>query len=687
MGSLVTDAARLSSYRALLRNRNYRLWFVSALGSSLGDWVGLVALQTLIVSLSESNPRAQVFGLGAIMAARLVPSMVVGPVAGVISDRYDRKRLMVFTDLARGSLFVGIAFSRELSALLALTFAVECLSLLYMSAKDASLPVIVERRHLTQANQLNLLVSYGTLPFGAFVATALVGLGALLQGVGLAALSTSQFALLLNAGTFVAAGLLVTRVRMPEHGRRADTAETSGILGELREGLQFIRERHVIRSLIVGVVGAAFGAGVVVALGPAFVKQSLDGRGTDWAPFMAVVGTGLVVGILLVPILTARFPKERVFPVVLSATAVMAMVVATMPSLPAASVAGFLLGGVSGLSFVIGYTLLGEHADDEVRGKTFAAFYTVTRIAMFSALVFGPFLAGGIDGILVLLSGRTFAPDGVRITAFLSGLVALAAALLSWRGFNRALRERPAQRMRLPWAGGRLDSAGVLIAFEGVEGSGKSTQMAMLARTLREEGRDVVVTREPGGSRVAERVRELVLDRGSEPMNARTEALLYAAARAEHVDAIIRPALEAGKVVLTDRYVDSSLVYQGQARGLGEADVAEVNRWATEGVLPDAVVLLDLDPEEGLRRAGRRSVADRIEGEGQAFHHLVAQGYLRLARSDRRRYVVVPADGDEARVAERVRAGLRPWLPRPDKGPTGRRDETVEPRRDDRVTR
>jgi dTMP kinase len=214
----------------------------------------------------------------------------------------------------------------------------------------------------------------------------------------------------------------------------------------------------------------------------------------------------------------------------------------------------------------------------------------------------------------------------------------------------------------------RRHSTAALIAFEGVEGAGKSTQLELLRRTLEGRGgpgdrwggppegrrREVVVTREPGGTPVGERVRELLLDPEVE-FSPRAEALLFAAARAELVERVIRPALERGAVVLCDRYLDSSLAYQGGARGLGREPVEEVNRFATGGLLPDLVVLLDLDPAAGLRRLGGR---DRIEAQDLAFHRRVREAFRALAAADPKRFAVVDGAAPVHEVAARVHAAV-----------------------------
>jgi dTMP kinase len=196
-----------------------------------------------------------------------------------------------------------------------------------------------------------------------------------------------------------------------------------------------------------------------------------------------------------------------------------------------------------------------------------------------------------------------------------------------------------------------MGDPGRLIAFEGVEGAGKSTQLELLRRELEGRGREVVVTREPGGTPVGERVRALLLDPEVE-LHPRAEALLFAVARAELVERVIRPALERGAVVLCDRYLDSSLAYQGGARGLGRGPVEEVNRFATGGLLPDLVVLLDLDPADGLRR--RQGDRDRIEGQDLEFHRRVREAFRALAAADPRRFAVVDGAAPVPEVAARV---------------------------------
>ena len=195
---------------------------------------------------------------------------------------------------------------------------------------------------------------------------------------------------------------------------------------------------------------------------------------------------------------------------------------------------------------------------------------------------------------------------------------------------------------------------GLFVCFEGGDGAGKSTQVRLLTEALERRGRRVVVTRQPGGTPLGQQIRDLVLH--GDHMDARAEALLFAADKAHHVETLIRPALAEGAVVITDRYVDSSITYQGAGRDLGADEIRDLQHWAVGGVLPDLTIVLDVAPEVG--RARRGDVHDRLESEADAFHAAVRQGYLDLAAADPGRYLVLdasdPVESLHAAVVARV---------------------------------
>lgn len=195
--------------------------------------------------------------------------------------------------------------------------------------------------------------------------------------------------------------------------------------------------------------------------------------------------------------------------------------------------------------------------------------------------------------------------------------------------------------------------SGYFIVFEGGEGAGKSTQEALLTEALEQRGLTVTRTREPGGTPAGEEIRRVVLSPEFEGLDPRAEALLFAAARGEHVARVIRPALERGEVVICDRYLDSSVAYQGFARGLGPRRIRDLSLWATNELLPDLTIVLDIDPADGL---GRFTERDRLEAEPLDYHRQVRAAYLALAEEDPERYLVLDARDDIQAIAAAILA-------------------------------
>ncbi|MCL4338250.1 dTMP kinase [Patescibacteria group bacterium] len=209
---------------------------------------------------------------------------------------------------------------------------------------------------------------------------------------------------------------------------------------------------------------------------------------------------------------------------------------------------------------------------------------------------------------------------------------------------------------------------GFFITFEGIEGSGKSTQVGLLGSRLKEEGYDIVVTREPGGTRIGEEIRSITHGRENVDLTAVTEAYLMAASRAQHVREIIKPSLSEGKIVVCDRYIDSSLAYQGYGRQLGEKEILELNKAALEGVMPDLTILLDVSCETGFARRNGTDKIDRLDLQQKDFYERVYRGYHLLAKKFSDRYFVVDSSKEieivEGLIWERVegKVGKNPKL-------------------------
>ncbi len=200
---------------------------------------------------------------------------------------------------------------------------------------------------------------------------------------------------------------------------------------------------------------------------------------------------------------------------------------------------------------------------------------------------------------------------------------------------------------------------GLFIVFEGGDGSGKSTQVARLVDALRADGHTVVATREPGGTGIAEQIRRVILDPANVEMCDRAEALLYAASRAEHVHHVVRPALDRGDIVVSDRYMDSSVIYQGLGRGLGADAVRQLNLWATEGLRPDLTIVLDMPVELGLDRVG---TPDRLELAPREMHERIRGYYQSMASTDPAHYVLLDAHRSIDAIAADVLAHVQPLL-------------------------
>jgi len=202
---------------------------------------------------------------------------------------------------------------------------------------------------------------------------------------------------------------------------------------------------------------------------------------------------------------------------------------------------------------------------------------------------------------------------------------------------------------------------GLLVTFEGIEGSGKSTQIELTRAYVEEQGYSCLVTKEPGGSPLGEEIRGFLLDRGDLRIDPLTELFLIEADRAEHVAEVIRPALDEGRIILCDRYTDATIAYQGYARGLDITVITQMNHWATGGLTPQCTIVLDCPVAVGMARA---TGEDRFEREGKQFHEQVREGYLRIARQEPQRVTVVSGEGEQAAIQEKIRRIIRPLLDR-----------------------
>ena len=666
MSSIAEEVAALrgtrsATFRDLLTHRPFARLLAAMSVSSFGDWVGFVAVTSIVVSLGGTTASLAVSG---VMIARTLPAFLFGPIAGTLVDRLDRKRIMIGADVARGAMYLSMAFFQRLWAIYLLSFAIECLSLLWSPARDASLPNLVPRRQLTNANSLVLLSSYATLPIGGAAFAALTAVS-IWMGARIPALAAKPeaLALILDAGTFLFSAAMVAGIAIrTQPGHATGHMDVSRVWHDTLDGINFLRENSLASAMTGGIVGAFAAVGAVLAIGPVFVSETLEAGPSGWGLVVSAFGVGMGLGMASAGQAAKALERELLFVWSLIAAAAALFVLATMPNLSWAIVFTVWLGAFCGLAWVSGYTLLQENVVDEFRGRTFGALTTLSRMVLFLSLAAFPVLAQIYKWVIKAVSsgqfyvgGNRIDLSGTRLALCTAGLMVVGAGFNTRRLLKRYRLSRPVPLTLVPKLK-RPPATGLFIAFEGVEGAGKGTQITMAEAHLRSLGLDVLVTREPGGTTAGEQIRELLLDPDTGKLDARAEALLFAASRAQTVANVIRPALAEGKVVICDRYVDSSLAYQGWARGLGEPDILSLNVWATQGLFPDMVILLHLEPERGLARSDEP--LDRMEREGQQFLAKVADAYLKIAEENPERFVVVDADRDPATVFDSVRVAL-----------------------------
>jgi dTMP kinase len=646
--------------------------------SSLGDWLGLLATTAMAQSLSGGSYATANFAIAGVFIARLLPAVFLGPIAGVIADRFDRRNLMVLVDILRAALYVSIPIVHTYFWLYTAMILVECLTLFWSPAKEASVPNLVPKEKLESANQVSLLAAYGTAPIAAILFSLLTlfanGIDSLLP-ISLG--DSVNIALYVNAASFAFAAWTIWGLKdaLPK-GAASKKAKDEGVGKSLLQGWKSVKGSKIIRGLIIGMVGAFSAAGAVIGLARTFVGD-LGGGDAAYGVLFGAVFTGLAAGIAFGPKVFAQFSRRRLFGASLATAGFFLILLALIPNMVLAILIVTILGAFSGISWVTGFTMLGMEVHDEVRGRTFAFVQSLIRITLVAVLAIAPLIAAAFGVHSYKFQTVEFNFNGAQLTILIAGFIALIIGSISYH----QMKDRPNVSL---WSDvlnalkGELGSItgaptkGIFIAFEGGEGTGKSTQSKLLATWLEEEGEHVVLTREPGGTNLGKELRKILLAKETGDISPRAEALLYAADRAHHVHSVIRPALANGEVVITDRYFDSSIAYQGAGRVLSPGEVARISRWATESLFPTLTIVIDLPVEVSLARLKSR---DRLESEANDFHDRVRQEFLQIARLDPERYFIVDGRQSIEQIHKAVinRVGDIPTLIRNQKDEHGNR--------------
>ncbi|MFE0522169.1 dTMP kinase [Streptomyces sp. NPDC058954] len=694
--ALVADS-RERAVRALLhRPQLRRLWSAQLVGS-IGDTLALLVLVLLALqaAISEGsfggNYRGVAFAVATVFAVRILATLLfgavlLGPLTSLTSHDgpLDRRWTMVGADAVRvlalivAPLWIDWTPDHALAILLVTAFVTGVAERFWTVCRESAAPALLPAPppegatvrplpdHMDALRRLSLRTTFVAIPLAA-AALVVAGLLNNLLGAGLDWFAQHQAALAsyVAAGLFAASLSVVTFLELPD----TRTPRARSPLEGLRrpKGATGVDKGRTGAIPLLVLSGAAV-AGAIAAAVAVCVLHAKDLHGGPVTYGLLVLGLtgGVVVGIRTAPKLLVSLSRRRLLALAIAFTGIALLAAGLVPDVTTVLLIVTLAGIGAGVAANTGHTLLDQEAEDHRRARTTEHLHAVVRVTVALGAVIAPVVAAGI-GPHRLENGKfVFAHGGAAFTLMLVGALLLPVAALVLAKVDDRSGVPLRHDLRDALLGGddpvtAPAANGFFIALEGGDGAGKSTQAEALAEWIRAKGHEVVVTREPGATPVGKRLRSILLDVSSAGLSHRAEALLYAADRAEHVDTVVRPALERGAVVISDRYIDSSVAYQGAGRDLSPTEIARINRWATNGLVPHLTVLLDISPESARERF--TEAPDRLESEPAEFHARVRSGFLTLAAADPGRYLVVDAGQEPEAVTTVVRHRLDQLLP------------------------
>lgn len=419
----------------------FRLW-IGQVVASLGDWLGFLAI---VVLAQRVNPGAPGASVGLVMAARIVPGFFFAAGAGVLIDRMDRKQVMVVTNVVRAAVVASLPFVDSVLGLVFASLVLELATLFFSPAKEAAVPNLVPPEHLTTANSLSLAAAYGTFPVASGLFALLsafanwLGRFELLEGLRV---SQESVALYVNSGTYVVSALIIATLPITrDHLRARDDDDRRIDLGdvfrEIKEGWQFIFINPVVRAVNIGLATGLIGGGMLVPLGPVFSSEILRRGTTGFGIFTFALGLGVAVGVVGVSVLQKRLPKTRVFTGSVLGAGVALFAAASMSELWLSGLFVAGMGVFAGSVYVLGFTLLHENVEDELRGRVFSGLYTLVRLCVLLAFAVGGPISDLLDGLSRRLFDRELhlgidiAIPGVRLTLWLAAVIMVVAGTLA----------------------------------------------------------------------------------------------------------------------------------------------------------------------------------------------------------------------------------------------------------------
>ena len=431
----------------------FRLW-IAQIFSSGGDWLALFAILITVNRVGGGTPEASV---AYVMIARFLPGLIFGSAAGVLVDRWDRKRTMVVCDLGRAATILWLPFVDFVWQLVLASLILEGFALLWAPAKESSVPNLVPREKLTGVNSLSLVAAYGTFPLAAGVSIGLASLATVIQrfsAVDFLRIDEESMAFYIDAATFLASAAIISRLSLPR-GPQTTSGQAEGaprvwapeqIFKDLRDGWSYIFLNPTVRTVNVALAVGLIGGGMIIPLGPVFAEDVLHVDGGDgFRAFMVALGIGVAIGIAGLTLRQDRLHKEQVFLAAVFGAGACLFVATSMWTLVGSALLVGGLGVCAGTVYVLGITLLQESATEELRARVFAGLFTLVRSSVMLALLLGPALALFLNG----LSDKFFDKDvnifgfdviipGVRLTLWLAALIILAAGFLTLASRSRA---------------------------------------------------------------------------------------------------------------------------------------------------------------------------------------------------------------------------------------------------------
>ncbi|MFF8591973.1 dTMP kinase [Streptomyces sp. NPDC015220] len=693
--ALLADS-RERAVRALLRRPQLkRLWSAQLVGGT-GDALALLVLVLLTLRTAAAEGsfgggyRGVAFAVATVFAARVLATVLfgavlLGPLTALTSQDgpLDRRWTMVGADGVRAALLIVAPLwidwtpGNALVLLLVTVFVTGAAERLWSVCRESAAPALLPAPppegatvrplpdHLDALRRLSLRTNFLAIPLAA-AALIVASLLNNLLGTGITWFDQHQAALgaYMAAGLFAASLSVLTYLELP--GTRTPRARSP--LEGLRRpktGAGVDKGRTGAVPLLILASAAVAGAIAAAVSVTALHTQDLGGGPVLYGLAVLAVTGGVAVGVRTAPRALVTLSRRRLLALAIALTGVALLAAGLVPDVTTDLLILVLAGMSAGIAANTGHTLLDLEAEDYRRPRMTEHLHAVVRVLVALGAVLAPVVAAGI-GPHRLENGRfVFAHGGAAFTLMLVGALLLpVAALVLAKVDDRSgvpLRQDLVDALRGDDPVTAPADSGFFIALEGGDGAGKSTQAEALADWIRAKGHEVVLTREPGATPVGKRLRSILLDVSSQGLSHRAEALLYAADRAEHVDTVVRPALERGAVVITDRYIDSSVAYQGAGRDLSPTEIARISRWATNGLVPHLTVLLDVSPETARERF--TEAPDRLESEPAEFHARVRSGFLALAAADPGRYLVVDAGQEPEAVTTVVRHRLDQVLP------------------------